>query len=697
MLPLRLPEGLPSAWLLDCLTFAEAVAPDPDRTIDQWADEKRVLPPETSAEPGPWRTSRVPFTREIMQALSPIDPCQEVTFVAGTQVSKTETGNNFIGFIMDEAPGPAMMVLPTSNTGKRSSRTRLAKMIESTPSLRGKISDSSRDKTNSATMKEFPGGVLVIAGANSAAELKSMPVRYLFEDEVDEYPDDVDGQGPADELAEKRTDTFVRKKIFRTSTPTERGRSKIWRHWERSDKRSYHVPCPHCAHEQTLVWDQVRWETRKVWEVTLADTGEIREVDAGTDGAIERDTGELVDTWYECASCAARVEEYEKTGMLEAGRWIAANPASRRRGYHLNALYSPVGWFSWRQAVEKKIEADKDPTGFLLKVWTNTVKAEPYSDTGDQATFLEIKSRAEAYALKTVPVGGLMLTAGADIQANRIEVAVKAWGRGEESWLVDYQVIFGDTETPDPWERLAAYLKDTQFRHEYGVPMRVIAAAVDTGYRTQMAYDFCRRYKHRNIIAVKGVPRPGRSILGRPSLQDVSHRGVAIKRGVQLWPLGVDTGKSRIYGRLKILEPGPGCMHFPLGLPDEYYQGLVAERQITKYQHGYPVRVFELDAGARNEPLDCENYNLGAFVYAGGQRANWDQLEATLKASAGDLFVAAANVSLETAQTSEQAKAADAAPGQNRAGADAAATENTALPAQRVARPPRRNWITGYR
>lgn len=664
---LKLPEGLPSAWALDCATFAEAIAPDPDRTIDQWADEKRVLPPETAAEPGPWRTARVPHTREIMRALSPADVCQEVTFVAGTQVGKTEIGNNFIGFIMDEAPGPAMMVLPTSNTGKRSSRTRLAKMIESTPSLRTKISDSSRDKSNSATMKEFPGGVLVIAGANSAAELKSTPVRYLFEDEVDEYPDDVDGQGPADELAEKRTDTFVRKKIFRTSTPTEKGRSKIWRHWLKSDQRRYYVPCPACAHEQVLVWEQVRWDTRKVWEIVLADTGEVREAAPGTEGATERDTGEVSDCWYECAACAARIDEHQKTGMLERGRWIAAAPDSRRRGYHLSALYSPVGWYSWRSAVEKRLEADRDPTGFLRKVWTNTVIAEPYADTGDQVRALEIKQRAERYALKTVPAGGLFLTAGVDVQGNRLEAGIKAWGRGEESWLIDYQVIFGDTETPEPWARLAEYLFETAFMHEYRVPIRLLAVAIDSGFRTQTVYDFCRKYRHRNAIAVKGMSRPGKAILGRPTAQDVTHKGVKIKGGVQLWPLGDDTCKARIYARLKIEQSGPGCLHFPLGLPDEYYEGLLAERLVTKYVHGFPRQVFELDAGARNEPLDVEKCAYAAALYAGITRANWDTLEAGLKASAGDLFVASsvAAPAVQTSASSAPTPAADeAAPAQ---------------------------------
>src|SRR5690349_12658257 len=185
----------PSGWEVYAWSFFDGLRPDDEITVDEWAEAYRILPKETSAEPGPWRTSRVPYTREIMQCLSPSDPVQEVVFMAGTQVSKTETGNNWIGYIIDVAPGPAMMVLPTSNTGKRSSRLRLAKMIDTTPRLRQKISDSARDGANSATIKEFPGGALVVAGANSAADLKSMPVRYLFEDEIDEYPDDLDGQG----------------------------------------------------------------------------------------------------------------------------------------------------------------------------------------------------------------------------------------------------------------------------------------------------------------------------------------------------------------------------------------------------------------------------------------------------------------------------------------------------------------------
>ena len=681
----KLPEGLPSAWLLDCEIFADSIEPDPDLTITEWADQNRVLSPEASAEPGPWRTERVPHAREIMDVLSPTDPTQEVTFVAGTQVAKTEIGNNFIGYIIDWAPGPAMMVYPTSNTGKRSSRTRLSQMIDATPRLRQKISESSRDKSNSASLKEFPGGVLAIAGSNSAAELKSMPVRYLFEDEVDEYPDDVDGQGPADKLAEKRTDTFARKKIYRTSTTTEKGRSKIWRHFERSDMRRRFVPCPHCQAEQILRWDQFRYETRKVWEVTSVD-GEIVETEEGAEGAKPRDTGELTDVWYECEQCAARIDEHHKTWMFERGRWVAERPELKgHAGFHLPAFYSPLGWFSWRQVVQERLDADKDPSGQLLKIWTNTVAAEPFINASEQISDIGLKERAESYKLGTVPGGGLLLTASADVQANRLEVKVKAWGRGEESWLIAYEVIFGDTETSQPWDALDEFLQ-RKFRHEYGADLRILAAAVDAGYRTQTVYDWCRRRRHRNVFPVRGQSQPGKTILGRPTKQDVNHRGERMVNGVELWPIGTDTAKSKIYARLKITAPGPGCMHFPLGLPDEYFKQLTAERLVSRYHRGFLKRVWEKDQGERNEALDLEVYAYAAAIYAGVTRVNWDRVEAALRATSGDLFVAA----------QLQTDAAASGPVQT-SGRDEQETKPQEPSPESGRPPPKSNWVTSYR
>lgn len=681
----KLPEGLPSAWLLDCEVFAESIRPDPDLTITQWADERRWLSQESSPEPGPWRTERVPYAREIMNVLSPSDPTKEVTFVAGAQVAKTEIGNNFIGFIIDHAPGPTMMVYATSGTGKRSSHTRLAKMIEATPTLREKIGSKSRDKSNNTTRKEFPGGVLLVAGANSAADLASQPIRYLFEDELDKYPDDVDGHGPAVELAETRTRNFTRKKIYRASTPNERGPRKIWGFYEQSDQRQYHVPCPHCQTYQVLHWEQFRYDTQRVWELIDAETAEIREVEAGTLGATERDTGTLLDVWYECEACAQRIDEHHKTEMLVAGKWVAQRPDIKgHAGFHLPSYYSPLGWYSWRDIAKKRLEADKDPTGQLLKQWMNESAGEPYVATADQVSDLALKERAEGYKLGTVPMGALILTASVDVQANRLECALKGWGRGEESWLVDFQVFFGDTETSQPWDALDDYLQRS-FVHESGAPMRILAAGIDCGYRTQTVYDFCRRRRHRHILPVRGQSQPGKTILGRPTKQDVDHHGERIPNGVELWPVGSDTAKTKIYARLRIETPGPGCMHFPFGLPDEYYKQLTAERQVTKYIKGYPKRIWEKDTTDRNEALDLEVYAYAAAIYAGVTRANWDKIEAALRATAGDLFV---NAHIKK----DEPRAAIASP---------APQVRTSAPQEPPPAPPpaprRSNWVTGFR
>jgi phage terminase large subunit GpA-like protein len=668
-LPPWLQEKLPSAWQLDCEVFAAAIRPDPKLTVDEWADQKRILTPDSSKEPGQWRTDRVPHARAIMGSLSPSDPCTEVTLVAGTQVAKTEIGNNFVGFVIDVSPAPMMMTLPTSNVAKRNSKTRLAKMIDAMPCLREKISENSRDSANSATLKQFPGGVLVIAGANSAAELKSQPVRFLFEDEVDEYPDDVDGQGPADELAEKRTDTYRRnKKIYRASTPRGRyAKSKIHKHWLRSNMQRRHVPCPHCNELQVLRWEGFRYDTRKIWTVTLADSGELVEVPEGTADAKVRDTGEVLDAWYECEHCAQRIDEHHKQWMFDDARakWIAERPhITARQGYHLPSFYSPLGWFSWKEVVEKRLQAEKDPTKALLALWHNTIAAEPYEDAGESVSDLELRKRAieaeKPYRLGTVPRGGLLLTGSVDVQHKRLEVKVKAWGRDKESWLVDYQVIHGDTESRAPWDALDEY-RTKKFPHDSGAHLRILALAIDAGFRTQTVYDFCRPRAIAHVFPVRGQSQAGKTVLGRPTKQDIDHNGQKVPNGIDLWPIGTDTAKAEIYARLKIERPGPGHMHFPLGLPDEYFRGLTAERQVTRYVKGFLKTSWEKDEVERNEPLDLEVYAYAAAIYAGLARVNWDRLEASLIATAGDLFVQAQEQQ-EAARLNEAAPPAEPTP-----------------------------------
>jgi len=720
-----LPEGLASPSEAYETAFLDGLTPDPELSVWEWADLYRQLPKETSAEYGQWRTDRVPLLREIMASLSPLDECQEVILAKGTQLGGTEVGNNFIGYVIDAAPGPMMMVLPTSNTGKRASKTRVDKMISATPRLAEKVAEKrSRDASNTTTLKEFPGGVLIIAGANSAAELASSPVRYLFMDELDSFPDSLGGEGAPEKLAEKRTDTFVRKKIFKNSSVKgARNRSKIMKNWRRSDQRRAYVPCPHCAHSQALVWEQMRWETRKARDLRCTECGGISEIlpepqyresaaaplppsstiestgaagpalaspvshepaaapdtpakaaahppgephlageaaPAGESAAplvhdcphchaaiaasentvLERDTGEVLWVHYECVGCNEPIEEHHKPAMFAAGRWVAEKPGvGRPKGYHLSSLYSPLGWYGWLQGVRDWLEAQADASGEKLRTFTNTVLALEYIEPGQDVEHEGLRSRAEPYKLRSVPVGGLMLSAAVDVQKNRLEVKVKAWGRSEESWLIAYEVIYGDPMQDDVWESLDDFLA-IGFAHAGGNTMRILATAIDSGYLTQRVYNFCASRGHRLIFPVKGVQQSGKAILGKPTKQDIDWRGQVIKDGIDLWPIGVDSAKTMVLNRLGINTPGPQYMHFPLGLPDSYYKGLTAERKTRKLIHGYEKEVWEKEPGVANEPFDLEGYAYAAAIRAGITRANWDKLEAFF-CGTGDLFLAA--------------------------------------------------------
>src|SRR3990172_5563427 len=579
--------GLTNPRRLGCSAFAAGLALDPDRPVSQWAGEHRIQSKTSSAEPGRWRTERTPYLREIMDVLSPTDPTQNVVLQKGTQLGGTECGNNWVGAIIDQGLGPTMIVVPTSNAAKKSSRTRIGPMIQDTPSLREKVREAkSRDSGNTILLKEFDGGVLILAGANSATELKSSPVRNLFLDETEEYPADVDGQGDPEELAEKRTDTFARRKKFRCSTPTITG-GRIDIAYKASDQRKFYVPCPHCARAQVLRFEQLRWETRKVHEVTDIGTGEVRLVEPDAPGAVERDTGELLDVHYECEACKGRIDEHIKPELLAAGKWIATNPGpDRAAGFKINALYSPLGWFSWRQIVLKWLAAQRDPSGTKLKTFWNTILGEAYDEAGDSIEPHVLKARVEPWRLGgIVPAKCLLLTAGGDIQHNRIEAYVWGWGRDLESWLIDRHVIFGSPALDTTWQAVEDLLAKG-YAHAGGQSLRITAMAVDSsdGVTTHFVRVFARKWSHtRRVVAVKGQAVAGKAVIGRPSKQDVNHRGQIIKGGVEIWQYGSDTAKGSLYARLKIEPPKvgeaidwatvqgggiPGYVHLPSGLPD---------------------------------------------------------------------------------------------------------------------------------
>jgi phage terminase large subunit GpA-like protein len=586
-------------------SFIDGLRPDEDIGLAEWSNKYRILSQKGAAEPGRYRIERVPFLKEIAECLSPRSPLQRVVFMKSAQVGASELGFNWIGYIMHKCAAPMMMVQPTTELAEKVSKQRISSMIEETPVLREIIGpEKSRTSGQTVLLKEFPGGVLSMTGANSPVGLRSMPIRFLFMDEVDAYPHDVGGEGDPVALGEKRTTTFARRKIFLNSTPTVKDHSRIEIEYENSDQRRYFVPCPHCGGLQWMKFKNLVW--------------------------VNDDPATTV---YKCEHCAELIPERYKTEMLAQGQWQAtAQGDGKTAGFHISALYSPVGWKSWAEIVDEFQKSKGDAP--KLKTFVNTVLGETWEEEyAAKVGAGALQERAEEYPMGFAPAGVLVVVAGVDVQDNRLAVSRYGYGKDEESWLISHQEIFGDPSRADVWKQLDDVLAQP-VPHEIAEPLKLSAAAIDSGgHFTHEVYQFCRANKSKRYIAVKGSSIKGRPAIGKPSKVDINFKGQTLKSGGEVHMVGTDTVKSVVYGRLKHNEPGPGYIHFPGDAPPDYFSQLVAEKQVTRYVKGFPVREWTKKAGERNEALDCKVYAyavLQNYLNLFNRSTVWLQLEKRL-------------------------------------------------------------------
>jgi phage terminase large subunit GpA-like protein len=590
----------------------------PPRRLDpaEWADTHRYLSSVAAAEPGRWRTTRTPYLREIMNRFDPYDKTEEVIFMKGAQIGASETAFNVLGYFVDMDPCPIMYVMPTESTAKRNSKMRLDPMIEASPTLKSKIADvKSRDKGNTILQKDFPGGTLILAGANSASGLRSVPVRVLLLDEVDAFPQDLDGEGSPVDLAKARTRTFANKKIFQLSTPTMEATSRIALEFSQTDQRFYFVPCPHCGHTQRLNWDRVKFNK--------ADDP-------------------VTDATYQCEGCEEHIEERYKPGMLARGVWTATadvDQHTRKVGYHLSSLYSPLGWYSWSDAANDFLKAKRKNDQNGLKVFVNTVLGETWKEKIIVPEYDRLFERRGGYRSGEVPPGVAILTAGVDVQDDRLELEVVGWGEGLRSWSIDYRVLPGKTSEAQVWADLREVLNET-FARTDGARLGIYRAAIDSGYNTNHVYKFCRSVGATRAVPIKGQSGSTQSTMLRPP-QSVSITADGKRTGTtMLWNIGVDILKTEIYGALNLAlgpdgdEPAMYC-RFPSDYDISYFKMLTAERLVArKNPRGFTAYSWEKQQ-ERNEALDCRAYARAAAAIVGVDRwepANW-------KAAAAAVFI----------------------------------------------------------
>jgi len=529
-----------------------------------------------------------------MDAIS--DPTiPEVLGVFASQQGKTEAINNGIGQAITDDPSPILVIHPTVDAGETWSKDRLATMLRDTPCLHGKVSDpKARDSGNTILGKYFAGGHLSVVGANAPIGLSARPIRRVFGDELDRFPMSAGTEGDPAALARRRTAKFWNRKIVWTTSPGMKLTSRSWRLWEKSDQRLYFVPCPDCGHEQTLVWGQVHWEKDKAGS-HLPETAV-----------------------YGCEQCGSAWSDTKRRASVRWGQWRATAPFRGIAGFRLNCLYDPFESRCLADFVQEWLDCQGDPE--LLKVFVTTMLAEWWEgDDGEIAEEGALLARRETYPRDEdgpmVPAGAAILTASADVQDDRIEVKCVGWGKGQECWVLEHQVLYGDPSTDALWDSVDEFFLRER-KSEAGFPMYVRAWCLDTGgHHTLQAYAFVRQ-KGRTIrkmidgtrqfgFAIRGSGGPGKVW---PDSASTKNKGK-----VPLYTLKVDAAKDTLSKRLGIEQPSQGFIHFSTDRDPDYFEGLTAERPRTKYRRGFAVREW-IKVRPRNEPWDLLLYAYAALL-----------------------------------------------------------------------------------
>lgn len=577
----------------------ESGIPEGSLTIAGWADQYRYVSEKRVANPalaGKWKNSTTPYLVGIMDAVS--NPrVNEILFIASSQVGKTETANNIIGYYIHIDPTQIIYCAETEPKADAWGIEAFDTMVEATPVLSGLVDPpTSRTSGNTTKRKRFRAGMLSIVHATSPSALSSRPARVIILDEEDAY--EPTKEGSPTELATARMKTAGdQRKLIRITTPRTKETSPTYVAWLNSTQEKYFVPCPHCGTFQILTWN-----------------------DAETDYRVKWDGEDYENAYYVCEQGCV-IHHDDKKEMLLRGEWRVTNPdyTGTRRSFWINELYSPfttwgdmvIGWLEAVQAWKEHKDKSK------LQVFTNTRLAEWWEDLGERIDYQDLGDHVEVYDAE-VPSGVLVLTAAADVQGDRLEVEVQGWGRDNESWRIAYFVIYGNPALPDVWESLYDIL-DAEYESPHGF-MKIKTACIDSGgHHAKEVYQFCKNNAGRRWYAVKGASTAGNPIVSKPRRNN--------KQGVRLFIVGTDTAKDTVFANLRVDEHGPGYCHFPAeptqGEPydTKYFQMLCSEKKIIHYVSGLPKYKYvkinpkgDEAQTARNEALDIAVYNLAALA-----------------------------------------------------------------------------------
>lgn len=590
-----------------------ALRPLPNLTVSDWADRYRMLSSEASSEPGRWRTDRAPYQREIMNAFTQ-PRVWKVVVMSASQIGKSDIMNNVIGRYSHLAPAPIMMIQPTIEMAQDYSKSRIAPMIRDTKVLREIYRDvKTRETGNTILSKIFPGGRLIMGGANSPAGLASRPIKILLADEVDRFPDSAGTEGDPVDLAAKRMTTFWDKRLGLFSTPTIAGESRIEEEYLQGTQEEWQHECPQCGEYHLLTHRQMVTDHQTVVDKKGNKHATVHSVK------------------WRCPDCGFSFTEEQMRRAPQ--KFVAQNASALAKGvrsFFVNCWTSP--WLTWAGVMQEWLEAEGDPE--REKVVVNTRFGEPYERKGAFESTDKFLQRREPYGAE-LPDGVLILTAAVDVQDNRLEYEICGWGKGEECWGIKKGIILGVPENQEVWAALDEQL-DREYRFKNGTGLIVPRTFIDSGgHYTKEVYAYSLRRLARQCFAVKGA-----STAGVPIIHKYAKVTTVRGRTIPLVLIGTDSGKQYVMDRLSISVPGPKYFHFPLdkqeneavseilwnrGYDDIYFRGLIAEQKVARKKNGRVVWQWEnIAKDKRNEPLDLRVYNLACLH---SMNVDWEQLE----------------------------------------------------------------------
>lgn len=563
--------------------------PQPRRTLSEWAEAVRVV------NGAPWRNDTAPYLVPIMDAIT--DPLtQEVTIIAPSQSGKSEVILNAFGYYVHQEPSPMLLVQPTVEMGERFSKERISAMIRETPALSRLIAPPrARDTNNTTSSKGYPGGQADIVGANAPAGLAMSPKRVVLLDERDRHPRSAGSEGDVKAIARARTRKYRhRRKIVEVSSPTDLESSLIYPSYLEGTQEVVHWACLACGHLQLPQFERLRY-TR------------------------DESTGQVIPTSVrlECVACGHGHSSADERAVKATALPLSVGTATvpHKRSFWIHGLLA--AFHQWAELAQEFVTANtqKDPAmrADMLRAFFNTSLGELFVDQQAETQKDQLRARAKRYdggagdqpVAFHVPREAALLTAGVDLQHDRGEIVVRAWGVGETSWLVERAVLRGDTSQPAWWDQLEQYRLTRTWRHEGGASLKIRSLCIDAGDGThaKAVYQYCAPRLAQHVYAIKGS--------SNPSAPMIPVKPTRVKPG-RLYVIGVHSLMDRLYRRLAMPEPGPGYLHLNDYADEDFVTQLLSMRR--KVDEKTRKRVWQATPGVRNEVADCETYAFAALL-----------------------------------------------------------------------------------